>query len=139
MIKAGARTGAGAGIVIALLVMGCAEDPPPKNELPQITSAQHSCEATTVMDLGEVLTGGEVTTLDENLVAVSVDIGGLGTRSLSAPAPLPEEVDPLETPQTWTFAVSPEERLLCSDTLVLTFTATDEKGETAVLSLPAAP
>lgn len=133
------RTGAGIVVVVALLMMGCAEDPPPKNELPQITSAQHSCEATTVMDLGDVLVGGEVTTLDENLVSVSVDIGGLETVSLVAPPPLAEGVDPLVTPQTWTFAVSPDERLLCANSLVLTFTATDEKGETAVLSLPASP
>lgn len=128
-----------AALCVAVAALGCAEDPPPKNELPRITGAQHVCESPMVVELtGEVLTGGELTTLDENLVSVTVEIGGLGARALST-TPLGEEEDPLVTPQVWTFTVDPSERVLCNESLVLTFTATDEKGETARLALTARP
>jgi len=124
-------------LAVASLVAACGEDPPP-NETPTIVSSMLECGPSDDGNAGDVLVAGEVEVLDENLLSVRADVGGRAPIDLAADT-LPEDADPLEVPQRWSFTLDASERVLCGETRVVTFTAIDEDGEQTTASAVALP
>ncbi|MDX9720441.1 MAG: hypothetical protein RBU37_06825 [Myxococcota bacterium] len=123
---------------LCTLLFACEEEPPPKNELPQwiAGSASLSCVDSGNPELSDlVLAGGEVRVIDDNLVGVSVLIGGLETIALQPDALVEEEAAESLQEQRFSFEFDAERRLLCNDGLLVVFTAIDEKGEQIQVSV----
>ena len=123
-------------LALALASLGCEEEPPKPNHVPELVegSAAITCTDSGDPDLGLILAGGEVSVIDENLVSVEVSIGGLETVQLTGEAVAEPD---FELPQHWSFQFDIGKKVVCNSDLVMVFTARDEKGESAWLSASA--
>ena len=128
MIKISSKALLGLGILFALtFASGCEDEPPPQEPVFEEGSAALLCEAT--QDTNEdVLVGGAIGVLDDNLESVQVSFGGLQSALALTGDALAEGMSPKDTPQTWRFSFEASKRVLCTQELVLTFIAVDADG-----------
>ena len=115
---------------VAVLGVGCEEEPPEPNLEPVVTSVELTCEAVDDSDIeAEVLVRIDAQVKDENLGEVSATIGGMPAVAL-IPASVVEEQDP-EVPQAFSVEVDATRRILCVEGLEVEVLARDQEGAQA--------